>query len=224
MIRTTYRGRAIKVLAARGKPNHRKMVINGWTVNHAWQGDDTQGLNWFKLVIDRMDEAGGPAAATGHLLYERNWWEPGTFDVNPNGHVTAPGGICICSWCVIDDPCGSKGRYAPLPVDACQHCHQLEDGHDDDVFLDWHRYTPPTETQRAGRQATVNEYTAMTAMDDDPSEATCDEIYPEAVRGYLGRPRCLYFADHRDAHDPNFHQDPRGFRWPMKAVQAARSV
>ena len=214
MIRTTYRGREIKVLAVRGKPRHRKMVINEHTVNHAWQGDDQQGLDWFKLVIDRMDAAGGPAAATGHLLYERHWWETGTYDVNPNGHVTLPGSVCVCSQCVIDDPCGSKARYAPLAPDACQHCHQIEDGHDDDIFLDWHRYTPPTDVQRQGRQAAIDEF----QQDDDPDEATCDEIYPEQVRGYLGRPRCLYFADHRDATDPAFHADHRGFRWPRTAA------
>lgn len=214
MIRTTYRGREVKILAARGKPHHRKMVINGHTVNHAWQGNDQQGLDWFKLVIDRMEEAGGPAAAKGHLLYERHWWKPGTFDVNPNGHVTLPGSVCVCSQCVIDDPCGSKARFAPLDPDACQQCHQAEGEHDDDVFLDWHRYTAPTEVQRAGRQAAIDEF----QQDDDPGEATCDAIYPEQVRGYLGRPCCLYFADHRDASDPDFHVDQRGFRWARTAA------
>lgn len=218
MIRTTYRGRNIKVLAVRGKPNHRKMVINGHTVNHAWQGNDQQGIDWFKLVIDRMDDAGGPAAAKGHLLYERHWWEPGTFDVNPNGHVTLPGSVCVCSQCVIDDPTGGKARFTPLAPDACQHCHQTEDAHDDDVFLDWHRYTDPTAVQRAGRQAAIDEYNER-AMDDDPSEATCDAIYPDKLSGYLSRPQCLYFADHRDASNPDFHYDARGFRWPRQAAK-----
>ena len=215
MIRTTYRGRDIKVLAVRGKPHHRKMVINDHTVNHAWQGNDQQGLDWFKLVIDRMDDAGGPAGAKGHLLYERHWWEAGTFDVNANGHVTLPGSVCVCSQCVIDDPTGSKARYAPLAPDACQHCHQLENGHDDDVFLDWHRYTAPTVQQRAARQGTVDEYNAIPY--DDPDEATCDAIYAEKPNGYLSRPSCLYFADHRDATDPDFHYDHRGFRWARTA-------
>lgn len=214
MIRTTYRGRAIKVLAARGKPHHRKMVINEHTVNHAWQGDDQQCLDWFKLVIDRMDAAGGPAAATGHLLYERHWWEPGTFDVNPNGHVTPPGSVCVCPQCVIDDPTGSKARYAPLPPTACQHCHQLEDGHDNDVFLEWHRYTPPTETQRVARQAHLDRYRQL----DEDDERTCDARYHKDHPNYLGRPRCLLLADHRDAADPNFHQAVHGFRWKRQAA------
>jgi hypothetical protein len=217
MIRTTYRGRNIKVLAVRSKPHHRKMVINGHTVNHAWQGDDTQAMNWFKQVIDQMDAAGGPGNSAARLHYTApHWWEPGTFDVNPNGDATRPGGLCLCSSCIIDDPTGGKARFAPLHPDACQHCHQLADDHDDDVHLEWHQYTEPTEVQRAGRQAAIDAYNTP---DDDPDEATCDAIYPEQVRGYLGRPRCLYFADHRDASDPNFHCDHRGFRWPRETAR-----
>jgi hypothetical protein len=216
VIRTTYRGRAIKVLAARGKPHHRKMVINGYTVNHAWQGDDVQAVNWFKQIIDQMDAAGGPGVSAARLHYTApHWWAPGTFDVNPNGDATQPGGVCLCNRCIIDDPCGSKARFAPLAPDACQHCHQLADGHDDDVHLEWHRYTEPTEQQRTGRQAAIDEYRQV---DEDDDEVICDVIYPEDLRGYLGRPRCMYFADHRDAHDPDFHYDHRGFRWPGKAA------
>lgn len=215
MIRTTYRGRAIKVLAARGKPYHRKMVINGYTISHAWQGDDVQALNWFKQVIDQMDAAGGPGNSAERLHYTApHWWEPGTFDVNPNGCATQPGGVCLCKRCVIDDPTGGKARFAPLVPDACKLCHQRADGHDDDVHLEWHRYTEPTAVQRVGRQATIDEF----QQDDDPDEAMCDAIYPETVRGYLGRPRCLYFADHRDTHTPGFHDDHRGFRWPREAA------
>ncbi|MFD6552779.1 hypothetical protein [Streptomyces sp. NPDC058398] len=211
---TTYKGRTIKALAVRNKPHLRKMVINGRTVSHGWQGTKDQALDWFKNVIDKMD-ADGPGRSTLQAPYERHWWEPGTFDVNPAGHVTPPGGICLCKPCVIDDPCGSKGRYAPLHPDACQHCHQLEGAHYDDVFLDWHRYTAPTEQQRAGRQAAIDEF----QQDDDPDEAMCDAIYPDEVRGYLGRPRCLSFVDHRDAVDPKYHEDARGFRWRREAVR-----
>ncbi|MCZ4510425.1 hypothetical protein O3Q52_19975 [Streptomyces sp. ActVer] len=220
MIRTTYKGRSIKVLAARGKPYHRKMVINGYTIHHGWQGDDAQGLNWFKQIIDQMDAAGGPGISAGRLHYTApHWWEPGTFDVNPNGCATLPGGFCLCSRCIIGDPCGDKARFAPLPLDACQHCHQQDDGHDDDVHLHWHRYTAPTEQQRAGRQAYIDQHLA--AQDDDPDEATCGEIYPEKLSGHLTRPRCLYFADHRDASNPAFHYDARGFRWLRKARKGA---
>ncbi|HKR51989.1 MAG TPA: hypothetical protein VJT72_20910 [Pseudonocardiaceae bacterium] len=218
MIRTTYRGRAIKVLAARGKPFHRKLVINGYTINHGWQGDDSQALDWFRQIIDKIENSGG-AGMVAMLIpgqyTEPHWYEPGAIDINPNRHATRPGGVCTCTRCVIADPCGDKARFAPLPVDACRSCHQIADGHKCDVdFLNPHNYREPTDIQKAGRQAAVDEF----QQDDDPDEETCDAIYPEKVRGYLSRPRCLHFADHRDADDPDFHYDHRGFRWPRKAA------
>jgi hypothetical protein len=218
MIRTTYRGRHIKVLAARGNPHQRKMVINGKTIHHGWQGDDIQALDWFKNVIDRLDTT-GPGVPNIQPPYERHWWEPGTFDVNPNGHVTLPGSVCVCSQCVIDDPTGSKARYTPLAPDACQHCHQLEDGHDDDVFLDWHRYTAPTEQQRAGRQGAIDDYNDTGYDDPEP----CPAVYPKDLPGYLSRPQCGFSIDHREAvvGDPTDHIDNRGFRWPHTATQGA---
>lgn len=218
MIRTTYRGRAIKVLAARGKPNHRKMVINGWTVNHAWEGDDTQALDWFRQIIDRIESNGGPGMVPmliPNQYTEPHWYEPGTIDINPAGHATRPGSICMCSLCVIDDPTGGKSRYAPLAPDVCRYCHQFSHDHRHDVNpFRPHSYTEPTPEQRDARQAALDEYASMN--DDDPSEQTCDAVYPEKLSGYLTRPRCLYFADHRDASDPDFHYDQRGFRWRRK--------
>lgn len=218
MIRTTYRGRDIKVLAARGKPHHVRTFINGQILSHAWQGDDAQALDWFRQIIDRIDSNGG-AGMVAMLIPGQytapHWYETGTIDINPAGHATHPGSSCACPTCTIDDPCGGKARYAPLRPDACQHCHQPADDHDDELHLEWHRYTEPTAVQRAGRQAAIDEYHAG---DEDPDEATCDAIYPETVRDYLSRPRCLYFADHRDASNPDFHYDHRGFRWPREAT------
>jgi hypothetical protein len=117
---------------------------------------------------------------------------------------------------VIDDPCGGKGRYAPLHPDACRYCHQFSHDHRHNADpLRPHSYTEPTPEQRDARQAAIDDYNTP---DDDPDEATCDAIYPEQVSGYLSRPQCLYFADHRDASDPGFHQDARGFRWARKAA------
>lgn len=219
MIRTTYGGRALKVLAVRGKPHQRKLVINDRTIHHGWQGDDAQALDWFRQIIDKIENSGG-AGMVAMLIpgqYTGPWWyEPGTIDVNPAGHATRPGSICMCPQCVIDDPCGGKGRYAPLHPDACRYCHQGADGHRYDADpLNYHSYKEPTAVQRAGRQAAIDAYSTP---DDDPSEATCDAIYPEQPRGYLARPRCLYFADHRDATDPDFHYDHRGFRWAREAA------
>lgn len=157
MIRTTYRGRPIKVLAARGKPFHRKLVINGYTINHGWQGDDAQALDWFRRIIDNIENSGG-AGMVAMLIpgqyTEPHWYERDAIDVNPAGHATQPGGICLCPACTIGDPAGGKPRYAPLAPDACRYCHQGLDGHRHDVdFLNPHRYTEPTGQQRAARQA-----------------------------------------------------------------------
>jgi hypothetical protein len=99
MIRTTYRGRAIKILAAKGKPGHVRTFINGQILSHAWDGTDAQALDWFRQIIDRLDAKGGP----GHNpAYARPWWyEPGTYVINGNGcPVTPDGGTCICGGCL----------------------------------------------------------------------------------------------------------------------------
>lgn len=214
MIRTTYKGRPLKVLAARGMPFHRKLVINGRTINHGWEGDDVQALDWFRLIIDKIDNNGG-AGMVAMLIpgqyTEAHWYEPGTIDINPRLHATSPGGFCLCSLCVIPDPCGDKARYTPLALDACQHCHQERDGHRYDVDpLNHHPYTEPTLVQRDGRQAHAD----ACRLDEDDDEATCDAIYPHPVHGYLTRPRCFHFADHRDTEAPELHTDHRGFSWP----------
>jgi hypothetical protein len=157
MIRTTYRGRAIKVLAARGNPHQVKLVINGQVINHGWQGDDVQGLDWFRQIIDQMDAAGGPGNCAERLRYtDPHWWEPGTFDVNPKGHATQPGGVCLCSQCSNDE----KAYFPPLAPDACRHCHEGPNDHNPRPLsvAGPHQYTEPTATQRVGRQATIDEY------------------------------------------------------------------
>lgn len=72
MIRTTYKGRAIKVLAARGKPGHVKTVINGQIIHHAFHGDDMQAMDWFRTVIDRLDAEGPKCPADEYP----HWWPP----------------------------------------------------------------------------------------------------------------------------------------------------
>lgn len=218
MIRTTYRGRAIKVLAARGKPFHRKLVINGRTINDGWQGDDAQALDWFRLVIDRIDAlvpGTEPAIRAGYTSI--HWYEPGTIDVNPKGHAAAPGSVCLCTLCVIGDPTGSKARYAPLAPDACRDCHQLRDGHQYNASLFHpHHYIDPTPAQRIARQAHLDRY-QDTGYDD---EETCDAVYHKDHPNYLTRPRCRLFADHRDAAGTeNRHQADGGFTWPRETAR-----
>jgi len=223
MIRTTYRGRPIKVLAVRGNPHQRKLVINGRPIHHGWQGDDAQALDWFRQIIDQIEDSGG-AGMVAMLIpgqyTEPHWYEPASIDINPKGHACQPGGVCMCSLCTIDDPAGSKGRYAPLHPDACRDCHQFSHDHRHNVDpLRSHSYKEPTPQQRAARQAFIDSYQQT---DEDPDEAPCDALYPETVSGYLSRPKCLYFADHRDASDPDFHYDARGFRWAAhKAAKGA---
>ena len=155
MIRTTYRGRPIKVLAVRNRPDLRKLVINGRTINHGWQGDDAQALDWFRQIIDTIENSGG-AGMVAMLIpgqyAEPHWYEPGSIDINPAHHATRPGSICLCPQCNPDD----TPRFAPLPSDACRYCHQISEGHRHDFdCLNPHRYTEPTEQQRAGRQAAI---------------------------------------------------------------------
>jgi hypothetical protein len=160
MIRTTYRGRAIKVLAVPGKPLQRKLVINGRTIHHGWEGDDTQGLAWFQQIIDAIDSRGGAGiVVTSSQSYGQytapRWYEPGAIDINPNGHATRPGGLCLCNRCTTTD----KSWFAPLPPDASRNCHQTPDAHKNDYdLMNTHFYKEPTEQQRTGRQAAIDEY------------------------------------------------------------------
>ena len=159
MIRTTYRGRPIKVLAVRGNPHQRKLVINGQVISHGWQGDDAQALDWFRQIIDRIENSGG-AGMVAMLIpgqyTEPHWYEPGTIDINPNGHATRPGNLCMCPTCATD----GTPRFAPLTPDACRHCHEGPDEHNPRPLsvAGPHRYTQPTEVQRDGRQAVIGAF------------------------------------------------------------------
>jgi hypothetical protein len=163
MIRTTYRGREIKVLAARGKPGHVKLVINGHTVNHAWQGDDAQALDWFRQIIDKIENSGGAgmvAMLIPNQYTEPHWYEPGTIDINPNGHATQPGSTCLCNRCTTD----GKPCFTPLLPNACRYCHQTSDGHNNTFdLMNTHFYKEPTEEQRTRRQATADEHEQLEA-------------------------------------------------------------
>jgi hypothetical protein len=156
MIRTTYRGRAIKVLAARGNPFQRKLVINGQIISHGRDGDDVQGLDWFRQIIDLIESNGG-AGMVAMLIpgqyTEPHWYEPGSIDINPAGHATRPGSVCLCPRCTTD----GVPRFGPLPVNACRHCHEGPDSHNPRPLsvAGPHRYTEPTPVQHAGRQAAI---------------------------------------------------------------------
>lgn len=216
-MRTVYRGRPLKTLATRGKPGHINLVINGRTTSHGWRGTPEQGIENLQQTIDQLDQAGGPGISAERHPWatSSHWWEPGTFDVNPAGHATAPGGFCLCTRCVIAEVGGGKSRYMPLHPDACRHCHQTPDNHrNDHDLMNVHFYKEPTAVQRAGRQAFISDY--MTP-DDEPE--TCPAVYHRDLPGYLGRPQCGFSVDHREAvvGDPTDHVDNRGFRWKAEA-------
>ncbi|MEU7338675.1 hypothetical protein [Streptomyces sp. NPDC007074] len=168
MIRTTYKGRPIKVLAARGKPHQRRLIINDWAVHHGWEGTDEQALDWFKQIIDLIDSQGGAGVVvTSSKAYGQytspSWYEPGAIDINPRGHATQPGSICLCNQCCTTD----KSWFGPLAPDACQNCHQLPNSHKNDFdLMNTHHYKEPTEQQRIGRQAAIDRYHAYDDEDD----------------------------------------------------------
>jgi hypothetical protein len=73
MLRETYKGRELKILACRPrKPNHVRQVVGGRTVNHAWWGTEEEAMENLKLIIDRLDEHG----PRGTLYEAPHWWPP----------------------------------------------------------------------------------------------------------------------------------------------------
>ena len=145
MIRTTYKGRQIKILKS-STPNCVKTSIGDQTISHAWQGTDVQALDWFRQIIDRIDQRGpgnNPTYAQPH------WYEPGTFDTNHAGHAIAPGGACTCNTC-LQQP---EKNVSRAQVGSCQHCHltEREHGRQYTELAGWHQWTAPTATQTKGR-------------------------------------------------------------------------
>lgn len=100
MIRTTYRGRELKILAARGKPNHVRQFVGGQIVHHGFLGTEIQALDNLRSIIDRIDDKGGPGHDPFH--WTPNWYAPGTYALNGFGHVIAKGGGgCLCDLCLM---------------------------------------------------------------------------------------------------------------------------
>lgn len=145
MIRTTYKGREIKILKST-KAHHVKTHIGGQVISHAWQGTEVQALDWFRQIIDRID-ANGP----GNNPHETgtHWYAPGTFDTNHAGHAITPGGYCTCNTCLA---CPEK-NISRAEVGSCQHCHLTEHKHgrQHTQVAGWHPWTAPTTEQTKGR-------------------------------------------------------------------------
>ena len=100
MIRTTYKGRALKIRAARGKPGHVRTEVGGKTISHGWAGTEIQALDNLRTIIDQLDAKGGP----GHNPHDTtpHWYEPGTYRLNGFGHaVPLDGGGCPYDLCLM---------------------------------------------------------------------------------------------------------------------------
>lgn len=99
MIRTTYKGRDIKILKAR-RPGCVRTFVGGRPINHEWPGSEVEALDNLRLIIDRIDTAGGP----GHnaAYWTPNWYAPGTYALNGYGHaIPLNGGGCPCDLCLM---------------------------------------------------------------------------------------------------------------------------
>lgn len=99
MIRTTYKGRELKILAARNR-GHVRTFVGGQIISHGFAGTDIDALDNLRTIIDRIDAKGGP----GHSPYQTSphWYEPGTYQLNRFGHVVPlDGGGCPCDLCLM---------------------------------------------------------------------------------------------------------------------------
>ena len=98
MIRTSYRGRDIKILAARRSGQYR-VQINGHQIHNGFETvGEIYALDWLRGLIDRIDQRG-----PGNNPYETAefWYEPGTYRLNKRGHAIALNGTgCCCDLCL----------------------------------------------------------------------------------------------------------------------------
>jgi hypothetical protein len=99
VIRTVYRGRTIKILAAR-RPNQHRIQVNGHQIHNGFETSaEAFALDWVRNIIDRIDQRG-----PGNNPYETQpwWYEDGTYQLNARGHVIAlDGSGCTCDVCLM---------------------------------------------------------------------------------------------------------------------------
>ncbi|MFI0900518.1 hypothetical protein [Streptomyces sp. NPDC020983] len=145
MIKTTYRGRELKILKS-ATLGCVKTFIGGKVISHADPVNEVIALDALRLIIDRIDVNGVGNNPTYALPY---WYAPGTFDTNHAGHAIAPGGACVCNTCL---SCPEKNVPRAV-VGSCQHCHLTEHLHGRQYtdLAGWHQWTAPTPEQTKGR-------------------------------------------------------------------------
>jgi hypothetical protein len=145
MIRTTYKGRDIKILKS-STPGCVKTHIGGTIISHGFQGTDANAFDWFRAMIDRIDRSG-----PGSNSHETgaHWYASGTFDTNAFGHVIAPGGACCCNTCLASP----ERNVSRAEAGSCQHCHLTDRDHGRQYtdLIGWHQWTAPTPEQTKGR-------------------------------------------------------------------------
>ena len=145
MIRTTYKGRELKIIKAR-RPGHVRTFVGNRPVNHEWPGTDIEALDNLRTIIDHIDET-GPGNTPHHT--EPRWYAPGTYDLNHNGHPIEPGGACTCSLCLMQP----EKNIPPTDPSGCGACGIPERGHARQHIepIGWHAWIHPSNVQIKGR-------------------------------------------------------------------------
>lgn len=113
MIRETYKGRQLK--AVKGKSFGKSRISVNGTECGEWLGTQADVIEWAKRTIDDVD------SRPFEGRWNECWYEPGTYELNEIGHVTAPGGACSCDLCK-SEPWNSCQNITAGGVCVCDHC------------------------------------------------------------------------------------------------------
>jgi hypothetical protein len=113
MIRETYKGRQLKVV--KGKTYGKSRITVNGTECGEWFGTQADVIEWAKRTIDDAD------SRPFEGRWNECWYEPGTYELNEIGHVTAPGGTCSCDRCKTE-PWNSCQNITAGGVCVCHYC------------------------------------------------------------------------------------------------------
>ncbi|MFJ2697403.1 hypothetical protein ACIO5Z_14415 [Streptomyces rochei] len=113
MIRETYKGRQLK--AVKGKSYGKSRITVNGTECGEWFGTQADVIEWAKRTIDDVD------SRPFEGRWNECWYEPGTYELNEIGHVTAPGGTCSCDLCKTE-PWNSCQNITAGGVCVCDYC------------------------------------------------------------------------------------------------------
>jgi hypothetical protein len=113
MIRETYKGRQLK--AVKGKSYGKSRIVVNGTECGEWFGTQAELIEWAKRTINDVD------SRPFEGRWAECWYEPGTYELNEIGHVTAPGGTCSCDLCKTE-PWNSCQNITAGGVCVCRYC------------------------------------------------------------------------------------------------------